>query len=224
MMPPLRDGACEILVFGCGRWFCRDDQVGLLVAQALEQRGLAGVRITTSENPGADLPSCFSGERLLIVIDAAAADDSHPPGTWQRIDAIADRNRILSNRPDSIRAPTLREGSAFTQRAAGHMREPLPSHDAQRHDHDQSLDHRSDVSPPPPRRANTHMIGVNIALDLAAELNVLPETVWVYAIAIDSAGRGDAVTPAVERGASGGTDAITADIQRWQTHREPQHA
>jgi hydrogenase maturation protease len=212
-MTGCRDNAGEILVFGCGRWLCRDDQVGLLVAQALETRALetrqlAGVRIITSENPGADLPACLSGERLLVVIDAAAADDRHPPGTWQRIDARR------------IRAPTVREVSAFIQGAAGLVRGALPYGRGS----DQSRDPGAGVLPASGPRANTHAIGVDVALDLAADLDVLPETVWIYAIAIGRAERGDEVTPAVQRAASEVTDAIAADIHRWRTQREQQHA
>lgn len=189
-MPHPRDNPGEILIVGCGRWFCCDDQVGLLVAQALKAKGLAGVRVIPSENPGADLPGCLSNEALLIVIDAAAADDKHPPGAWQRIDAIADRGRILSGSSDPIR------------------------HDAI----------RAPVVPTTSRCANTHMIGVNVALDLAVALDVLPETVWLYAIAIDAAERGEAVTPALEHAALEVTDAVAIDIHRWRMNREPEHA
>ncbi len=209
-MPPHRDSAAEILVFGCGRWFCRDDQVGLLVAQALEKRrieghGLSGVRIITSENPGADLPGCLTDECLLIIVDAAAADETHPPGTWQRIDAIAERDRIHSGG---------REGD-ITHLSSTISDVPFSSPD------------RAHEAPGPRatrHRANTHTISVDIALDLAADLGVLPEAVWVYAIAIAAADRGDDVTPAVERAASEVTKAIATNIRRWQTAREQQHA
>jgi hydrogenase maturation protease len=63
-----------------------DDQAGLAIAERLRQRSIPGVAIVGSEAPGTALPAGLSeAVRLLVIIDAAMADERHPPGTFEFI-------------------------------------------------------------------------------------------------------------------------------------------
>jgi len=77
--PPVR-------IVGCGRWSMGDDQAGLAVADRLRHRAIPNVAVVGSEAPGTELPAGL-GEavELLVLIDAAVADERHPPGTSERI-------------------------------------------------------------------------------------------------------------------------------------------
>ncbi|MCB9853576.1 MAG: hydrogenase maturation protease [Phycisphaerales bacterium] len=88
-------------VVGCGRWFRRDDQVGLLVVQTLNAMGSLPAGIAATEAPGAELADQFDDCDRLILVDAAAADQTHPPGSWQVIDYRRDPGRLRPRRSDS---------------------------------------------------------------------------------------------------------------------------
>jgi hydrogenase maturation protease len=75
-----------VCIVGCGRRFRSDDQVGLVVAEALQQRGIPDARIIATESPCADILTCLDDTELLIVVDAAARKDGYAPGTCRRID------------------------------------------------------------------------------------------------------------------------------------------
>lgn len=76
----------DIAVVGAGRWLRKDDQIGLIIAERLRTRSIAGVTILTTESPGADIATGVDGVQLLILVDAAEPDSSHSPGSWRRID------------------------------------------------------------------------------------------------------------------------------------------
>ncbi len=64
-----------------------DDLAGLAVADGLLERHLPDTVIARTETPGSELASGLDGTiGLLIVVDAAAADVSHPSGSFERID------------------------------------------------------------------------------------------------------------------------------------------
>jgi hydrogenase maturation protease len=77
--------ARPVRLVGCGRSQRRDDQVGLLVAAALADPPLPGTVVTASQAPGADLVADLENVELLVIVDAAAATDDFPVGTWRRI-------------------------------------------------------------------------------------------------------------------------------------------
>lgn len=97
----LIDRAGRIRIVGCGRWFRRDDQVGLLVVQALKAMGTHSTAIEMTEAPGAELADQFEDCDALVLVDAAAADDAHPPGSWQAIDYVRHPERLRSGREDN---------------------------------------------------------------------------------------------------------------------------
>jgi hydrogenase maturation protease len=84
----------HVCVIGCGRGHWGDDQVGLKVADKLAERHLPGVTVIATESP-VDEIFCHCRELdLLIIVDAAQADETHGPGSFQRIDYHAESHRV----------------------------------------------------------------------------------------------------------------------------------
>ena len=85
----------SILIVGCGRWSMGDDQAGLLAASRIRERDLPNTVVITSEDPVADLAAeDLRDLDVLIVVDAARADEQHPAGSFLRMD-YQDRPRFL---------------------------------------------------------------------------------------------------------------------------------
>jgi len=89
-----------VQIVGCGRWSMGDDQAGLVIADRLRRRKIPNAAIVGSEAPGTELPAGLSeAVRLLVIIDAAVADERHLPGTFECIryggqpEVIASRSR-----------------------------------------------------------------------------------------------------------------------------------
>jgi len=93
-MMPRTTPANPMRIIGCGRWLRRDDQVGLLVAEALSARALPDADVMTSESPGSDISLCLDGVELLVLIDAADYHGEIAPGQWRRIDYRLQARRI----------------------------------------------------------------------------------------------------------------------------------
>ncbi len=152
----------SVRVVGCGRWMRRDDQVGLLVVEALTRMERVPAGIALTEAPGAELVDQLEGCDVLILVDAALPDSDHPAGTWQSFDYIATPERL---RP------------------------------------------RSDE--------NTHTIGVESVLRLAAAMEALPQVVHVYAIAVADTRQGDQLTPGVAAVVPEVANAIAEQLRQW---------
>lgn len=91
MEPPVR-------IVGCGRWSMGDDQVGLVVAERLREWGIPRAVVVLDEAPGSELASGLGeGVKLLVIVDAAGADEHHPAGSSERID-YRERPEILAAR------------------------------------------------------------------------------------------------------------------------------
>lgn len=86
--------ACDVLIVGCGRQHRCDDQLGLRVAELLADDPPPGAKVMLSEAPGIDLLTYASGERLLIVIDAARGGAGSAPGSWRRLERGASALRL----------------------------------------------------------------------------------------------------------------------------------
>jgi hydrogenase maturation protease len=71
---------------------------------------------------------------------------------------------------------------------------------------------------------STHVIGVRAALELSATLGLLPDEVWVYAVAGRDFGYGRRLSPAVERAVRGVALRVRGDIVAWRARRSLQHA
>jgi hydrogenase maturation protease len=106
-MTALARQTATIRVVGCGRSHRRDDQLGLRVAERLAGSGMAGVAVSTSEAPGADILTDLEGCELLIIVDAVEQCPRLRPGEWRRID--------YDHSPDA-------------RIVAGRMADPEPSH------------------------------------------------------------------------------------------------
>jgi hydrogenase maturation protease len=64
-----------------------DDRAGLAAAELLRQRALPRTVVELDEAPGGNLATeSPDGVELLIIIDAARADERHPTGTLERFD------------------------------------------------------------------------------------------------------------------------------------------
>jgi hydrogenase maturation protease len=105
-------GEGSVCIAGVGRWYRQDDQVGLTAAGALAERSLPGVAILATESPCTDIPAALGHSALLIVVDAASADEAHPAGTWQRIDYRRSPDR-LRERPRACDTHSLGVASAL---------------------------------------------------------------------------------------------------------------
>jgi len=87
----LADSGC-VRIVGCGRWTMGDDQAGLRVARRLLDRNMAQVEFCLDEDPlNALVAQDCSASGLLIVVDAARADDRHPAGTFRRLNYARER-------------------------------------------------------------------------------------------------------------------------------------
>jgi hydrogenase maturation protease len=74
------------VVIGVGNEYRRDDGVGPVVAAAISERKLPGVRVVTGIEDPMDLLDAWSGAALAVVIDAAVASPS-TPGRIHRVAA-----------------------------------------------------------------------------------------------------------------------------------------
>jgi hydrogenase maturation protease len=106
---PNAEGNAEgdrVLIVGCGASLRRDDQAGLRVAEALTRAGLpAQVRVKTTECPCADLLVDLASQpdiSLFVIIDAAAPGPDRDPGSWRRIDARRQPERIRTGNRSNI--------------------------------------------------------------------------------------------------------------------------
>lgn len=79
------------VVIGIGNDFCRDDGVGLTVAERIAERHLSGVRVVTGIGEPAALLEAWNGVTRAVVVDAAAGADSTPGriGRWTARDLEA---------------------------------------------------------------------------------------------------------------------------------------
>ena len=75
-----------------------------------------------------------------------------------------------------------------------------------------------------PSMIDVHGLGVDAALNLAREIGLLPDDVWVYAVAVEDCGYGEDLTPAVCRTLDELTVQIPADIAAWRECRGPGRA
>ncbi len=81
-------------MIGCGCRFRRDDQAGLLVAEAVAALQLPRTQVEITEAPCADLFDGLRSKDLLILVDAAQARPGLPVGSLARIDYRDTPNRI----------------------------------------------------------------------------------------------------------------------------------
>jgi hydrogenase maturation protease len=77
-----------VLIVGAGRVRHGDDAVGILVAR-LAKRRLAGHAALLLDLGGWATLDSLEGRRMLIVVDAAMAQDGFRAGEWRRIDFLA---------------------------------------------------------------------------------------------------------------------------------------
>ena len=73
----------EILVVCVGNAYRRDDGVGLLVAEMLEENPCEGLRVLPKSGDGADLMEAWRGAEQVVVVDAAATGAE--PGSIYRL-------------------------------------------------------------------------------------------------------------------------------------------
>lgn len=67
-----------VVVIGIGNEYRRDDGVGPIVAAAIEEYNLPGVRVVTGVNDPMDLVDTWTGAALAVLIDAAISAQSTP--------------------------------------------------------------------------------------------------------------------------------------------------
>lgn len=99
------------MILGCGRWSVADDSAGLEVARLLSLRALPGATVLALESPGeaiADLDPCET--RLLVIVDAAPATESHPAGDWVRLDYFGAKHRLVWEPATNTHALGVAEG------------------------------------------------------------------------------------------------------------------
>lgn len=65
----------------------------------------------------------------------------------------------------------------------------------------------------------THFLGVNTALALGADIGVLPPDVWVYVIAGEDFGYGEALSPGLAERAGELAERIRRDVEQWLERR-----
>jgi hydrogenase maturation protease len=165
--PPIR-------IIGCGRALRCDDQVGLVIAEALREHAArlneegARISVEVTEAPGAELFIAEGPDRngLLIIIDAAQATEGVAPGTCTRID--------YHTQPQRVGAKCC---------------------------------------------TNTHMLSVDAALETAAALGLLPETVWVYAVAGEKFGYGEGLSLGLHARVQELVTRIADEVQDWLANR-----
>lgn len=67
-----------VVVIGIGNEYRRDDGVGPIVATAIDEHNLPGVRVVTGIADPMDLVNAWTGAPLALLIDAAISDPSTP--------------------------------------------------------------------------------------------------------------------------------------------------
>lgn len=82
-----------VLIVGAGRVRHGDDAVGILVAR-LAKRRLAGHAALLLDLGGWETLYSLEGRRVLIVVDAALAQEGFAAGEWTRIDYFASPERL----------------------------------------------------------------------------------------------------------------------------------
>jgi hydrogenase maturation protease len=73
------------IVIGIGNIYCRDDGVGIIVAQRLKQHLLSGVAILEESGEGARLLEAWRNAAVAILVDAVHS--GAPTGTIHRLNA-----------------------------------------------------------------------------------------------------------------------------------------
>ena len=73
----------EALVIGVGNEFRRDDGVGLVVAAAVSERELPGVRVMTAVGDPGSILEAWTGVPVAVAVDAAMGKGG-TPGTIRR--------------------------------------------------------------------------------------------------------------------------------------------
>jgi hydrogenase maturation protease len=79
----------RILVIGVGNAHRCDDAVGVLVAEAVQERKLSGVRVVIESGEGAGLIEHFSRAEKVILVDAVQSEGA--PGAIYRFDACREK-------------------------------------------------------------------------------------------------------------------------------------
>ena len=102
----------EIVVIGLGNTYRADDGVGVVVAAALDELALPGVRVVTDIAEPMNLLEAWSGAGLAVVIDAAVVSSSVPsePGRIRRCalsDIAASSDGLSSHSVDIGRTHAL---------------------------------------------------------------------------------------------------------------------
>ena len=161
----------SVRVIGCGRRFRRDDQVGLVVAEAIAALQPRQTQVQTTEAPCADLFDGLRTDDLLILVDAARAGSELPGGSLVRID---------------YRDAPQRIGQKC--------------------------------------RTNTHTWSVDAALELGEQLGMLPEDVWIYAVAAEDFAFGDELSEPTAGCIQEAARRICSDIEAWLESGEPARA
>ena len=140
-----------------------DDQAGLIVAERLRESQIPGTEVFGVEAPGSGLlEEPLDAVRLLVIIDAARADQRHPTGTSQRLE-YREQPAILS----------------------------------------------------PNTRCQTHGLGVDTGLELAASLGLLPDHVWIFVVFGRRFERCAVLSDEVATGIGPLTDRVERDILGW---------
>ncbi len=156
-----------VRIVGCGRWSMGDDQAGLVVADRLLEKDLPRTVVVRDEAPGSELATGLSPDiGLLIIVDAAPADEKHPPGSSAHFD--------YRKQPDLL-----------LPKACG----------------------------------STHALSVDMGLELAETLGLLPKDVWIYAIFGKRFERGLGLSPATEAGIAPLVARIERDVRQWLVAR-----
>ncbi|HEX2293108.1 MAG TPA: hydrogenase maturation protease [Gaiellaceae bacterium] len=84
-LPPARGRPQLTLVLGIGNAWQGDDAAGLLAAQRLRERALAGVEVRELEGEPVSLVEAWDGADRVFVVDAVRSGAA--PGTVHRLDA-----------------------------------------------------------------------------------------------------------------------------------------
>jgi len=99
----------KTVVIGLGNSYRRDDGVGVVVAEALNELALPDVRVVTDIAEPMSLVEAWSGALLAVVIDAAAVTPS-TPGSVRRCtlgDVVTAAEGLSSHRVDIGRTHAL---------------------------------------------------------------------------------------------------------------------
>ncbi len=206
-----RPSAGRVAVVGCGRWLRGDDQAGLLVAKAIRQagRGLpeAGYRYTLGATGGLTA-SADTGSKLPV----APVDRSEP---LPEADTSAETTVHTTESPGADLV-TLLDGIDLL--VVVDAAEQGPTHPPGTW---QCIDYRRSPDRVRARSAsNAHALGVDLALKLAEQMDLLPTEVWIYAISVAPGGCGEAVSPAVGQTIQFLSERIPSDIEKWRERRE----